>query len=328
VTAEVHEQHGVAAIEKHLRVLLVALEGVAKTVDDDRRGKIRASAGEPAAQAESLGQERDLLVASRRIRGDTRAGSARHHEGENRGEAEKKSAAVERYAKKESLASSRSRHRAKDTRKGGVAVQFSSTEARRRYNVAMATVVDTLESRRFTVEEYHRMGEAGILSPGERVELLWGVVCPMSPKGWAHVVAANQVLNIFRDRLGGRAGVYKEDPLRAEALDSEPEPDVMVCGNPDLNAFGTDRMNPLLIIEVAESSLPRDLRVKPPLYAAAAVPEYWVVNLVDRVLEVFRDLKEGRYLEHFRLAENARVSPKAWPGLDLEISDFFPHQRP
>ena len=86
-------------------------------------------------------------------------------------------------------------------------------------------------------------------------------------------------------------------------------------------------MNPLLIIEVAESSLPRDLRVKPPLYAAAFVPEYWVVNLVDRVLEVFRNPEEGRYLEHFRLAENARVSPKAWPDLDLEVSAFFPRKK-
>jgi Uma2 family endonuclease len=191
----------------------------------------------------------------------------------------------------------------------------------------MATVVETPESRRFTVEEYHRMGETGILSPDERVELLWGVVCPMSPKNWAHVVAANLVFNAFRDSLAGRAGVYKEDPLRAEALDSEPEPDVMVCGNPDLGAFGTDAMNPLLVIEVAESSLPRDLKVKPPLYASAAIPEYWVVNLVDRVLDVFRNPAEGTYLEHFRLPEGARVSPQAWPDLDLQVSGFFPPER-
>jgi Uma2 family endonuclease len=192
----------------------------------------------------------------------------------------------------------------------------------------MSTTVETPESRRFTVEEYHRMAETGILSPDERVELLWGVVCPMSPKNHAHVIASNRICDLLREALEGRARVYKEDPLRAEALDSEPEPDVMVCGNPDLDAFGTDAMNPLLVIEVAESSLPRDLRVKPPLYAAASVPEYWVVNLVDGVLEVFRNLEEGRYQEHFRLPADARVSPKAWPDLDLEVSRFFPRKKP
>jgi Uma2 family endonuclease len=192
----------------------------------------------------------------------------------------------------------------------------------------MATMVETPESRRFTVEEYHRMGETGILSPDERVELLWGVVCPMSPKNHAHVIASNRICDLLRRALEGRARVYKEDPLRAEALDSEPEPDVMVCGNPDLGAFGTEQMNPLLVIEIAESSLPRDLRVKPPLYAAASVPEYWVVNLVDRVLEVFRQPEEGRYQEHFRLPEDARVSPKTWPDLDLEVSLFLPRKNP
>jgi Uma2 family endonuclease len=191
----------------------------------------------------------------------------------------------------------------------------------------MAAVVETPESRRFTVDEYHRMGETGILSPDERVELLWGVVCPMSPKSRAHVVSANLTYDLFRERLRGRAAVYKEDPLRAQGLHSEPEPDVMVCANPDLNAFGTEQMNPLLIVEVAESSLPRDLRVKPALYAAAKVPDYWVVNLVDRVLEVFRNPDEGRYQEHFRLPEDARVSPKAWPDLDLAVSRFFPHTK-
>ena len=98
----------------------------------------------------------------------------------------------------------------------------------------------------------------------------------------------------------------------------------MVCAEPDLNAFGTRGMKPLLVIEVAESSLARDLRVKPSIYAAASVPEYWVVNLVDRVLEVFRRPEEGRYLEQVRLTTSARVSPEAWPDLDLEISSSFP----
>ncbi len=190
----------------------------------------------------------------------------------------------------------------------------------------MATPVEIPEPRRFTVEEYHRMGETGILPRDERVELLWGVVYRMSPKNRAHVLAANRTFDVFRLRLEGRARVYKEDPLRADTLDSEPEPDVMVCANPDLNAFGTERMRPLLVIEVAESSLARDLKVKSSIYAAASVPEYWVVNLVAHALEVFRNPEEGRYRDHFSLPANAQVSPEAWPDLKLDVSSMLPEE--
>lgn len=160
--------------------------------------------------------------------------------------------------------------------------------------------------------------------PAERVELLFGVVRRMSPKNLAHVVSANRICDVFRRHLEGRARVYKEDPLRQVALDSEPEPDVMVCANPDLEAFGTERMRPLLVIEVAESSLARDLGDKLALYAKAAVPEYWVVNLVDRVLEVFREPVKGRYRQRVTLPTSARVSPQGWPDLELEVSALFP----
>jgi Uma2 family endonuclease len=187
----------------------------------------------------------------------------------------------------------------------------------------MTEPVETPE-RRVTVEEYHRMAQAGILPPDERVELLWGVVCRMSPKNRAHVVAANRICDVFRRHLEGRARVYKEDPLRQVALDSEPEPDVMVCGNPDLDAFGTESMKPLLVVEVAESSLARDQGEKLAIYAKAGVPEYWVVNLVDGVLEVFRDPVEGRYGKRASLPTTARVSPQAWSDLELEVSALFP----
>jgi Uma2 family endonuclease len=187
----------------------------------------------------------------------------------------------------------------------------------------MTRPVETPE-RRVTVEEYHRMAEAGILPPDERVELLLGVVRRMSPKNWAHVVAANRIFDLFRRHLEGRARVYKEDPLRQVGLDSEREPDVMVCAHPDLNAFGTESMKPLLVIEVAESSLARDLGEKLAIYAKAAIPEYWVVNLVDRVLDVFRDPAEGRYRQRASLFTSARVSPQAWPELELEVSALFP----
>lgn len=98
----------------------------------------------------------------------------------------------------------------------------------------MSRVPDSVAERRFTVAEYHRMAESGILSPDERVELILGVIRKVSPKNRAHVIAAHQAYDLLRDALEGRASVYMEAPLRAESIDSEPEPDIMVCSNPDL----------------------------------------------------------------------------------------------
>ena len=137
---------------------------------------------------------------------------------------------------------------------------------------------ESVAQRRFTVEEYHRMAETGILGPDERVELVRGVIREMSPKNWAHVMAAKSVYDLPRDALRGQASVYQEAPLVAEGIDSEPEPDVLVCSNPDEWAYRSRRTKPLLVIEVADSSLEYDLAEKASLYAEAGVPEYWVVN--------------------------------------------------
>jgi hypothetical protein len=106
----------------------------------------------------------------------------------------------------------------------------------------------------------------------------------------------------------GRASVYLGAPFVVEAIDSEPEPDVMVYSNPDPRAYGTSRTKALLAIEVAESSIEYDRGEKSTLYAEAGVPEYWVLNLVDRELEVFRDPVEGIYRRHFRRGERARCA--------------------
>jgi Uma2 family endonuclease len=184
--------------------------------------------------------------------------------------------------------------------------------------------LETVALRRFTVEEFHRMADTGILARGERVELIRGIVRSMSPKNRAHVVAATLVYDLLRDGLRGRAAVYNEAPLTAEHIDSEPEPDVMVCSNPDRAAYGTPLTRPLLVVEVAESSLEIDLGEKVTLYAEAGVPEYWVLNLAERVLVVFREPLGGSYRVRLSLEEKARLTPVAWPDLAFDVSALFP----
>jgi Uma2 family endonuclease len=188
----------------------------------------------------------------------------------------------------------------------------------------MSSPVPTLDQRRFTVDEYHRMAETGILAPEERVELIRGVIRRMSPKNRAHVIAAALVQDLLRDALKGLASVYPEAPLVVEEIDSEPQPDVMVCSNPDTRSYGTARTRPLLVVEIADSSVEYDLKEKANLYASARIPEYWVVNLEDRVLEVFRKPGAGAYELRLRLSIGESVSPEAWPNLDFEVSSLFP----
>ena len=168
------------------------------------------------------------------------------------------------------------------------------------------------------------MAETGILGPDERVELVRGVIREMSPKNWAHVMAAKSVYDLLRDALRGRASVYHEAPLIAEGIDSEPQPDVLVCSNPDEWAYRSRRTKPLLVIEVADSSLEYDLGEKAALYADAGVAEYWVVNLVERVVVVFREPGRGGYQVRTSLDEKSRVTPKAWPDVPFEVSAFLP----
>ena len=168
------------------------------------------------------------------------------------------------------------------------------------------------------------MAETGILARGERVELIRGTIREMSPKGRSHVVAATKVFTALFQALEGRASLYSEAPLGFEKLDSEPQPDVIVCSSPDVDAYGTTESRPLLVVEVAESSLQYDLTEKAALYADARIPESWVVNLVDRALAVHRQPESGSYTVRLRLSPADRVSPESWPDVALEVSSLFP----
>ena len=189
----------------------------------------------------------------------------------------------------------------------------------------MLEALETFVQRRFTIEQYHLMAEAGILSPDERVELIRGVVREVSPKHRAHVLTSRRIFDVLLERLKDRASVYREDPLVLSALDSEPEPDLMVCSNPALEAYGTDATEPLLVVEVAETTLAYDLGDKAALYAEAGIPEYWVVNLIDHVLVVFRE-PDGSYQDRTTLDPGARLTPLSLPEVELEVASFFPPQ--
>jgi Uma2 family endonuclease len=186
------------------------------------------------------------------------------------------------------------------------------------------SVIDGVGLRRFSVEEYHRMGEAGVFGPRERVELIRGVIRNMSPKGRRHVIAVSKIIRTFVPSLAGRAMVYVQDPLVQKGLESELQPDFWVTTNPDPLAYGTASAPAALVIEVSDSSLEYDRTVKAALYAEASIRDYWIVNLIDNVLEVLRDPEGDAYQSRTRLRVTDTIAPLAWPDLTVVVGELLP----
>ncbi len=174
--------------------------------------------------------------------------------------------------------------------------------------------------RPFTVEEYHRMGQAGILREDERVELIEGELVMNSPISSRHAACVDRLTALLVPALTGRAIVRVQSPLRL-GTHSEPEPDLMLLRYRE-DFYRDAHPGPedvLLVIEVSESSLAYDRDVKHPLYARFGIPEVWLVNLVENRLEVYRNPSAGVYTQQ-TLFTQGRVAPLAFPDLDVDVA--------
>ena len=152
------------------------------------------------------------------------------------------------------------------------------------------------ERRRFTVEEYHRMADSGILTEDDRVELIDGEVIEMAPIGSAHAAHVRHLDRLLHERLEDQAIVSVQNPLRLGDR-SEPEPDIALLEPRDdayLNAHPT-AADVYLVVEVAETSLEYDRETKLPLYAAHGVPVVWLVDLRAGRVELCDQPADGEY---------------------------------
>ncbi|HEV8683316.1 MAG TPA: Uma2 family endonuclease [Actinomycetota bacterium] len=177
---------------------------------------------------------------------------------------------------------------------------------------------------RFTVEDYHRMAEAGILGEDDRVELIEGEIVEMPPIGSPHGGTVKALIHLFSKRVGDRALVAAQDPVRLSDF-SEPQPDLMLLRRrPDFyrDAHPTPA-DVLLLVEVADTSAAYDRSVKVPLYAHAGIPEYWLVDLERGVVEVHRSPAGDRYGEVLELAAGARVAPVSLADVELDVGEIL-----
>ncbi len=225
--------------------------------------------------------------------------------------------------KKEVLCGQRSHDRASRTVSDDGPCLTATTGSR--MTLESATMGKLLTRRRFTVEDYHRMGETGILPEDNRIELICGDIVLREPIGAYHAGTVNRLGRLLMSRLGDRAIVSVQNPVQFPREDTELQPDVMLLRPRD--DFYTTRhpeaADVLLLIEVADTTLRLDRRVKIPLYARVGVQEVWLVDLTTARLEVRRQPLSDRYGSVRVPARGQRVAPGAFPDLSVDVADLM-----
>jgi Uma2 family endonuclease len=175
-----------------------------------------------------------------------------------------------------------------------------------------------------TVAEYYRMAADGVLHENDRVELIEGSLHWMSPIGSPHAACINYLAFIFIPQLGRQAVVITQNPIHLDDL-SEPQPDVTLARWRDdhYRAAHPIPADVLLLIEVADSTLKEDRRIKAPLYARHDIPELWIVNLLASEVEVYTQPQNGRYQQRVVRRRGEQVAPEAFPDLRIVVDEIF-----
>jgi Uma2 family endonuclease len=181
-----------------------------------------------------------------------------------------------------------------------------------------------LQRHRLTVDEYYRMGQAGVFAPDARVELIEGEVIDMAPIGTRHASAVKKLNALLSAAAQGRAIVAVQDPLRLSDA-SEPEPDLMLL-RPRADFYAQAHPGPadvLLLIEVSDSTAAYDRSVKLDLYARHRVAEVWIVDLDSNVVRFFRH-GDGQAYTDITASETPRATPvAALPGITIDLAGLL-----
>ena len=178
--------------------------------------------------------------------------------------------------------------------------------------------------RRFTVDEYHRMGDAGVLTEDDRVELLDGQIIQMSPIGTPHASTVARLNTLLVRRFGKHATIWVQNPIILDRW-SEPQPDLCVLAQrSDFYADAHPRPRDVLLgIEVMDTSRSYDRTLKLPLYAKAELREVWLVDLKAQTIDVHRRPALRGYREHQAYARGRTITPLAFPRLRIRVNEVL-----
>lgn len=177
---------------------------------------------------------------------------------------------------------------------------------------------------KFKVDDYLRIVELGVMGEDTRVELIWGELVEMSPINIAHTSTNKRLISLLTSQLGKRIVLGVQDPVQI-GEDSLPLPDISVL-KPRVDFYSERQPGPddiLFFIEVADSSLRFDQRVKAKLYGAASIADYWIINLPERQIEVYREPQPDGYRTVTRYKPGESISPLAFPDASLNVDDII-----
>lgn len=172
-------------------------------------------------------------------------------------------------------------------------------------------------------QEYDRLVASGGMHADARVQLIQGEIIEMAPQGAAHATAILMARKLFDDVFAGGFVVRTQLPLALGEW-SEPEPDVAVVRGTIQDYRDRHPETAVLVVEIADTTLEFDRTRKQQIYAAAGIPDYWVVNLIDRVLEVYRDPRGQAYQNIMHLGPAEPVSPLAAPRSTIRVAALLP----
>jgi len=189
----------------------------------------------------------------------------------------------------------------------------------------MAT--SNVDVRHWTREEYDRLVEQGFFHPEERCELVDGVIFEMTPQSSRHATGVRFCLIALQPLYLEGFDIRCQMPL-ALGFDSEPEPDIAVVSGEAGDYLHSHPSTAVLIIEVADSSLLHDRKRKARLYARAGILEYWLLNLVDSCLEIFKNPQDGGYTSHSILRAGEIASPVSRPEAEIAVAKLIPGRWP
>ena len=177
--------------------------------------------------------------------------------------------------------------------------------------------------RRFNVQEFYKLAEAGILSEDDRVELLDGQIMVMAPIGENHRTVVDSLAEVFTDQRRSRYRVAVQNPLRIDNQD-EPQPDIVLYDRSVIGHHPTP-LDVFLIVEVADTSLDYDQRSKMPVYATAGIKEVWIIDLSNYSVQTYRDAYTSirRYATIETHTRTSWISPLAFPDVRVCLNDLL-----
>lgn len=182
----------------------------------------------------------------------------------------------------------------------------------------MQTKTQEVTRRRFTVHDYHRMAETGILHEDDRVELIEGEIVEMAAIGTRHFVCVNTLNRLLMRTVGDEVVVSVQNPVRLSEH-SEPQPDLAVIRGRDYRESLPTPEDVLLLIEVSDTTLVYDRSTKLSLYAQAGIPEVWIVDLTGETIELHTGPSEISYRHTERASRGETLTSAALPNVAISV---------